>query len=134
MRLGGYEPFSAPHYAVALDDLALWTAGLSAPWPWIVPLALGIVALAIAFRRPQWLGSRARLYALLILTVPVGLAVARAGNTSFARYYLASAIGLLLLLSEWIGRGLAGRPAARAAAASLFAVLLLAGIYRDGIV
>lgn len=134
MRLGGYEPFSAPHYAVALDDLALWTAGLSAPWPWIVPLALGIVALAIALRRPQWLGSRARLYALLILTVPVGLAVARAGNTSFARYYLASAIGLLLLLSEWIGRGLAGRPAARAAAASLFAVLLLAGIYRDGIV
>ena len=131
MRLGGYEPFSAPHYAAALDDLALWTAGLAAPWPWIVPLALGAVALVIALRKPEWLGPRSRLYALLILTVPVGLGVARAGNTSFARYYLASAIGLVFLLSEWIGRGLSARPAVRAAAMSLVAVLLLAGGYRD---
>ena len=134
MRLGGYEPFSAAHYVAALDDLALWTAGLSAPLPWIVPLALGLVALAIALRRPQWLGSRARLYALLILTVPIGLAVARAGNTSFARYYLASAIGLLFLSSEWIGRGLSGRLAVRAAAASVIAVLLLSGAYRDAVI
>ncbi|HEY8435313.1 MAG TPA: hypothetical protein VIK68_11995, partial [Sphingomicrobium sp.] len=102
--------------------------------PWIVPLALGLLALAIALRRPQWLGSRARLYALLILTVPIGLAIARAGNTSFARYYLASAIGLLFLSSEWIGRGLSGRLAVRAAAASVIAVLLLSGAYRDAVI
>ena len=133
MRLGGYEPFSAPHYAVALDDLALWTAGVAAPWPWLVPLLLGAVALAIAVRRPDWLGSRARLYALLILVVPIGLALARAGNTSFARYYLASAIGLLFLLSDWIGRGLSARPGVRAAAATLAAALLLVGLYRDSL-
>jgi hypothetical protein len=131
MRVGGYEPFSAPHYAAALDDLALWSAGIASPWPWLAPLALGAVALVLAVRKPQWLGSRARLYALLILAVPVSLGMARAGNTSFARYYLASAIGLIFLLSDWIGRGLSGRPTVRMAAASLTAVLLLAGLYRD---
>lgn len=131
MRLGGYEPFSGRHYAVALDDLALWSVGLAAPWPWLVPLLLGAVALIMALRRPEWLGSRARLYALLIIAVPLGLAVIRAGNTSFARYYLASAIGLLLLVSEWIGRGLSSRTQVRAAAAVLIVALLAVGGYRD---
>ena len=133
MRVGGYEPFSAPHYVAALDDLALWSVGFRSPWPWLIPLALGAAALFVAARRPEWLGSRARLYALLILTVPLGLAFVRAGNTSFARYYLASAIGLLLFLSEWIARGFAQRPAVRAAAAALVVTLVGAGLYRDSL-
>ncbi len=110
MRLGGYEPFSAPHYAAALDDLALWSTGLSTPWLWLIPLLLGAGALGIAVQRPKWLGSRALLYALLILAVPLAAAVVRPGNTEFARYYLASAIGLLLFISDWIGRGLTNWP------------------------
>jgi hypothetical protein len=131
MRLGGYDPFSAPHYAAALDDLALWSAGFSAPWPWLAPLLLGLVAMLIALRPPQWLGSRARLYALLILAIPVGALAVRAGNTSFARYYLASGLGLLLLMSDWIGRGLAGRTAVRAGAAVLVATVIGVSLYRD---
>jgi hypothetical protein len=133
MRLGGYEPFAASHYAAALDDLALWSAGVSAPWPWLVPLLLGGAALAIAIWRPNWLGPRARLYALLMLAVPAAALLLRAGNTSFARYYLTSAIGLLLFLADWIGRGLAGRPAARDAAAALVATLVTVGLYRDSL-
>ena len=131
MRLGGYDPFSAPHYAAALDDLALWSAGFSAPWPWLVPLLLGLAAMLIALRPPQWLGSRARLYALLILAIPVAALVLRPGNTSFARYYLASGLGLLLLMCDWIGRGLAGRTAVRAAAAILIATLVGVSLCRD---
>jgi hypothetical protein len=133
MRLGGYLPFEGPHYAAALDDLALWSAGLAAPLPWLVPLLLGGLALLIAFRRPQWLGSRARLYALLILAIPLAAAVIRPGNSEFARYYLASAVGLLLLMSDWIARGLAARPAVRTAAAAFFATVLAVSIYGDSL-
>lgn len=131
MRLGGYEPFSAPHFAHALNDLALWSVGLGGSWPWLVPLLLGAGALAIAVARPAWLGPRARLYALLILAVPVGAGLLRAGNTSFARYYLASALGLLLLISDWIARGLDGRRAVRACAAAVLVALLGVSLYRD---
>ncbi|MGE5561720.1 MAG: hypothetical protein ACM3ZV_00235 [Bacillota bacterium] len=131
MRVGGYQPFDGRDYAAALDDLALWSAGFAAPVPWLVPLLIGIGAVLIALRRPQWLGSRARLYALLIIAVPLAAFVLRPGNTGFPRYYLASALGLLLLMSEWIGRGLAGRPAVRAAAGLALVTLVGVGCYRD---
>ena len=131
MRLGGYEPFSALQFASALNDLALWSIGLGAPWPWLAPLIVGLAAAAMLVVRPNWLGSRARLYALLILAVPLGAGLLQSGNTSFARYYLASAIGLLLLVSEWIGRGFAGRGEARVGAFVLAAALLAVSLYRD---
>ena len=131
MRLGGYEPFSAGSYAAALDDLALWSLGFGAPWPWLPPICLGGLALLIGFVRPVWLGPRARLYALLILLVPTGIFAVHAGNSSFARYYLTSAIGLLLLLCDWIARALGGRPAMRIGAAALVVTLLAVSLYRD---
>jgi hypothetical protein len=133
MRLGGYLPFSLRGYAAALNDLDLWSAGLSASSPWLGPLGLGLVALLIGLAEPGWLGSRARLYALLILFVPVAAAALRPGNTGFARYYLTSTVGLLLLLSHWIARGLAGRPAARASAALLLATVVGVSLYRDSL-
>lgn len=132
-RLGGYEPFALTHYTAALDDLALWSAGFSAPWPWLVPLAAAAVAVFIARKRPDWLGSRARLYALLIVAVPFGAGLIRAGNTEFARYYTTTALGLLLLLSDWIARGLKDRPAIRAAATVLLAAVVGVGLYRDSV-
>lgn len=131
MRLGGNDPFSAGHYAAALDDLVLWSAGLRTPWPWLVPVAAGAAALTIAVRPPDWAGPRARLYALLILTVPLGLAMLRASNSGYARYYLMSAVGLLLIFAEWIARGLEGRPAVRASAGLLMVTLIGASLIRD---
>ena len=131
MRLGGYLPFSGRDYIAALDDLALWSAGLAAPLPWLVPLLACALALLIAVRRPDWLGPRALLYALLILAVPIGALVLRVGNSGFPRYYLASVIGVLLLASEWIARGLAGRTGIRAAAAVLLVTVIGVGAYRD---
>ena len=133
MRLGGYQPFAGPRYAGALDDLVRWSVGLSSPWPWLVPVLLGASTLFVAVRRPHWLGSRTRLYALLILAVPLAAAVVQPGNSGYARYYLASAIGVLLFLSEWIGRGLTNRPTVRAAASLLIVILVGASLYRDSV-
>jgi hypothetical protein len=97
----------------------------------VAPVMLGVVALWIVLRPPQWLGSRARLYAILILGVPVAAALVQSGNTGFARYYLSSAIGLLLLASEWAARVLGSRGRIRATGIMLLAVLTFTALWRD---
>ena len=133
LRVGGYQPFSALLYITALDDLSLWTIGLGTPWPWLVPISICVLSMMMLVRAPSWLGRRARLYALLILVVPLGILAVRAGNSGFARYYLMSAVGLLLFLSEWIARGLAGRPAVRIVAATLVVAVVIVSLYRDSV-
>jgi hypothetical protein len=131
MRLGGYAPFSERDFAAALDDLGVWSAGIATPLPLLAPAMVAAAALFIFYRRPEWLGSHARLYALLLLALPLAVLALRPGNTGFPRYYLICAVGLLLLLSEWIGRGLAARAPVRAGAAALLAAILVVGTYGD---
>lgn len=131
MTLGGYLPFEWRDYAVALDDLAAWTAGLSLPSTWLGPLAVAIAAGLIALRPPRWLDARARLYAILILAVPLAAALLQPGNAGFARYYLASAIGLLLLLAEWLGHAFRQRGPSRVAAALALVLITGAALWRD---
>ena len=131
MRVGGYIPFSWEQYGEALSALAGWTFGLTATNGW---LALPIVALAFALIilwPPRWLAERARLYAILILGVPAALALIHAPNTGFARYFLCSALGLLLLASEWISSLIRGALAARAGAAAALGTILLASLLQD---
>jgi hypothetical protein len=131
MQLGGYLPFAWRDFFAGLNDMTGWTASLSFLHDWVVPLLLGAAALWVGLRPPKWLDGRGRLYAILILGVPVGAALVQSGNSGFARYYLASAIGLLLLTSEWIARGFDKRPMVKLAAASLLAVLTLTALWRD---
>lgn len=131
MRLGGYLPFDGRDFTGALDDVVRWTLGLTLLRTWLAPLLLALVALWLALRPPRWLGRRARLYAFLLLGVPLGAALAHAGNTGFPRYYLSSALGLLLLASEWIAFGLGKHGPMRAGAAALLFVLVLAGLWSD---
>jgi hypothetical protein len=131
MQLGGYVPFDWRNFVTALNDLTDWTVSLSILQTWLAPVLPALAALWIGLKPPYWLGGRARLYAIFILSVPVGVALVQSGNSNFARYYLSSAIGLLLLVSEWIARGLEKNGSARAGAVILLGVLVLAGLWRD---
>ena len=117
----------------ATNLFPLDSIGLRSPWALLVPLVLAAIALTIAIHPPVWIGSRGRLYALLILTIPLGLAMLRAGNSGYARYYLLSAVGLLLLMAEWIARGLEGRIAIRSAAGLVILTFVGASLYRDAL-
>lgn len=132
LRVGGYTPFSVHGYTVALANLADWTAGLAFSAQWLAIVALLGIGLAMLFRPPAALGSRARLYGLLILGVPVAIAAERAGNAQFARYYLCSAIGLLLLGSEWIAQAVKGDRTQRALCAAACVLFLATAAWRDG--
>jgi hypothetical protein len=131
MRVGGYIPFHWSDYREALTNLATWTLGITELPGWIALLASALIAIALALWPPGWLGTRARLYVVLILGVPLGVVLCRAPNTEFARYFLCSAIGLLLVISEWFGRMFAKDGARRAVAATALGVILFSSLWQD---
>jgi hypothetical protein len=133
MRVGGYVPFSWEDLFRALGDLSAWTFGFT-----MVPaeLPLGAVALMtalVAVRPPKWLGTRSLLYPILILGVPLAIAVVHSGNVGFARYFLCSAIGLLLLASEWIARELEKSSSRRAGTVAVLGTILLTSLWEDSL-
>lgn len=130
MRVGGYAAFNLKDYGDALDQLSGFAIGLSAVPLWLRLTVIGAGAAAVAIRPPQWLGSRGRLYAILILGIPLAALALRLGNTGFARYYVTSLIGLYLLIAAFAGRALAAAEPVRWAAAAL--LLLFAGLNLAG--
>jgi hypothetical protein len=108
LQTGGYNPYRFQTYAVGLSNMEVWTAGLMFPAPWLAVVALLGVGAAVLVQAPAAIGPRARLYGLLILAVPVVIFVERIGNAQFARFYLSSAIGLLLLGAEWTAQAASG--------------------------
>ena len=129
MQVGGYSPFTIEGYVLALWDLSLTTIGVTVSPLWLLPSVFGLLAVVIAVWPPRWIGRWRFLLPLLILSVPLGVGLMRPGNPAFARYYLSSAVGLLLLASVWIGRELHG-PAIRRACALLIVTLMVGASLR----
>ena len=131
MRVGGYVPFDLADYATALDQVTGWSIGLSAVPLWLRLSLIGTAGAAVALHPPQWLGAHSRLYALLVLGIALGILLLRVGNASFARYYLTSLIGLLLLMAEAAGWALAVRGPSRGLTAALLIVLATLNLASD---
>lgn len=131
MRVGGYMPFSWAEYGQALSGLAGWTFGLTTQDGWVALAIIAAAVLLITLKPPSWLEERARLYPVLILGVPAALALIHAPNTGFARYFLCSAVGLLLVAAEWLSRLMGGRIAARVGAAVVLGSVLLLSVWQD---
>jgi hypothetical protein len=131
LQTGGYNPHTFRNYALGLSNMESWTAGLTFPLRWLAIVALLGIGGALLVRPPAAMGSRARLYGLLILGVPVMIFVERIGNAQFARFYLSSAIGLLLLGAEWTAQAFSGAKPVRALSAAAGALFLVTAICHD---
>ena len=131
MRLGGYIVFNWRDFAGTIDDLVNWTLGSPVSVRWLALVALVLVASWISVQPPDWLAGRSRLYALLILGVPIGAAIFHPGNSGFGRYYLSSAVAILLIAAEWIGREFDRRQARRIGAAIVLGALAVGCLWRD---
>ncbi len=132
LQVGGYTPFSLQGYATALANLTGWTAGLTFSAHWLAIVALAGVGIAVFVRAPFAIGRRARLYGLFIIGVPLLILVERTGNAQFARYYLCSAIGLLLLGAEWIAQSVKAGRMQQALCAISCGLFLVTAAWRDG--
>ena len=126
IQVGNYSPFTIERYALALGDLTTTTIGVATgPW-WLLPSLIALIAALLAIWPPRWIAHWRFLLPLLILSVPVGVGLTRAGNPEFARYYLSSAVGVLLLISIWLGVALRG-PVGRSALAMILVSILAGG-------
>jgi hypothetical protein len=116
---------------LALGDLTATTLGASVgPW-WLFPSLIALLTVILAIWPPRWVGRWRFLLPLLILSVPIGVGLTRSGNPEFARYYLSSAVGVLLLASIWIGREVRGPAFRSALALGAVTVMVGTGLYGD---
>lgn len=125
-QFGDYKPFEILLFLHAIVEMLGYTIG----WPvvslWLIPAALILVVLA---RRA---GARhLAFYRLAIVAFPVMLAVLHAGNPGHPRYYLLTAVALLLLIAETTGTMIARGGWQRAGALAALAAMLAGGLWQD---
>lgn len=129
LQVGSYESFELGGFVEALRDLTATTTGLPTPFAWPTVFATLLVAFA-ALLVPA-LRPRMALYLLAIVGLPAMAALLQMPNSHYARYYLVSGIGILLLCSDWLG-SLGARPGrARITAVAVCTILVVASVARD---
>jgi hypothetical protein len=131
LQTGGYNPHSFHNYTVGLSDMETWAAGLTFPVRWLAIVALVGIGGWMLVRPAAAMRSRARLYGLLLLGVPVAIFSERIGNAQFARFYMSSAIGLLLLGAEWAALAASGARTLRALCAAAGVLFLVEAFWHD---
>jgi hypothetical protein len=131
MQTGGYNPPTFDNYVLGLSNMESWTAGLTFPLRWLALVALFGIGVAMLVRPPVAMGPRAKLYGLLILGVPIVIFVERIGNAQFARFYLSTAIGLLLLSAEWAALAVRRGKTARALAAAAGVLFVITAVWNN---
>ncbi len=129
-RIGGLHPFTYAGLGKALGQLLGFTLGPVLSPLWLLAFA-GAGTLA-AFRIPR-LGHRRFLYLVAILALPALVLLLRPGNAQFARYYLVTAIALLLLASDLAGHWWRSGGWRRGALLALLGAGLVTGLWRDAV-
>lgn len=121
LRMGSLTPFDAPAFIDAVAHMAAYTVG----WPFLVlPSLLFLLLLPLVARRTPSLRDRAPFHLLAILGLPLLVAIVQPDNTAFPRYYLLSAVALLLLLPDML-------PLRRWPLAAVLGVMVLACLVTD---
>ncbi|MEG3165642.1 hypothetical protein U1701_13665 [Sphingomonas sp. PB2P19] len=130
-QVGDYAAFAGDAFAWAVSEAAIYTLGLSFGPP-LATIAVVAIATAVMIWTLAPGDGRRALYALAVLAFPATLALTRLGNTSFPRYFLVACVVLLLLFAQTVGAMMARGRVWQIAAGSLVALVLVAGLWRDG--
>lgn len=122
-EIGSYTPFSWGDWMKALGDLTGYCVAYGLPgWqPTAILLGFGLLG-AWRYRHEAW----GAFVLLAIVGLPVAVAVLHIGNAGFARYYLLTAVALLLALARLFGTMMARAGGGRWVAGGSSALLILA--------
>lgn len=99
-RMGSLTPFSHPAFFDALAFMLAFTIGWPIPSFWLVPLLF----VPLFLRRHPAMRDHGPFFLLAILGLPLLVAIVQPDNSAFPRYYLLSAVALLLLIPEMLTR------------------------------
>jgi hypothetical protein len=97
LRIGSITPFSLVAFVDAIAHMLAYTLG----WPWLAGSWM-LVALLLPrlVRREPSLAGRMPFFLLTILGLPLLVLLFQPDNSAYPRYYLLTAVGILLLLPE----------------------------------
>ncbi|MDT8757895.1 hypothetical protein MZO42_04225 [Sphingomonas psychrotolerans] len=126
-QFGRYDPFGWLAFLYALILAFASTLG----WP-VMSLWWLVLVPALVLLAPGAGVRRIALHRLAIVAFPLALAVLRAGNTGYPRYYLVACLALLLMLSEMIGLALARNGWRRWLAGIALATIVAGALIEDG--
>lgn len=132
MAVGSYTSFDTGAFlqgVANMTDLALGLPGVG--WDDLaVVVVTGTIALGMAIAGPAPKTAQRWLWLALVAGMPLGVILFQVGNSQFGRYYILSAMGLMLLLGNWLGALLAHRSARRLAGiAAIAGVAAVFGVY-----
>lgn len=97
LRMGSVTPFSLLAFVDAVAHMLAYTLG----WPWLAgSWMLAALLIPRLVRREENLADRLPFFLLAILGLPLLVLLVQPDNSAYPRYYLLSAVGLLLLLPE----------------------------------
>ena len=97
LRIGSVTPFHWPSFIDAVTTMIGYTIG----WPWLAgPWMIILLLLPHFVRRDPALAGRMPFYLIVILGLPLLVALIEPDNSAYPRYYLLSAVGLLLLIAD----------------------------------
>jgi hypothetical protein len=107
IRVGSYSPFDGPLFVRSLHEVFALSTGIGsiAHMSSVVPIAAaalfaGLVIAKILFRPAA---PYAALYGALIFFLPILVVIMHPGNSHYARYFVVSSIGLILIMGMMIG-------------------------------
>ncbi|MCW3847853.1 glycosyltransferase family 39 protein [Sphingomonas sp. LB-2] len=126
MRLGNYEPFSLTVFADGWGAMLLTAFG--------GPLALVAAILLSAppdTPSPQDGPARDRVFFLLALLIPFGIALLQVANSGAPRYHLLSGLGAMMLVAMHSGPRLAPGRASRLPVGAALALVTIAALITD---
>jgi hypothetical protein len=104
LQIGGYTPFSWSLFGEGIASLLTLSTGVGIfetfAWAMII---FAVILMMIATMRQDMPVDRIWFYVILIASLPLAVAVIHPGNIQYARYYLASAVAMIILMAEWMG-------------------------------
>jgi hypothetical protein len=121
-RIGSVWPFSPSAFIGAVGEMLGYSLGWQKA-PAGPTIVAALILLALALWRLPALRDRAAFYVLAIVLLPAAVFLLRLENSGFPRYFLVTALALLLFVGDLLGAGLQRARLFRwAATAALIAV------------
>lgn len=111
MQVGDYSEFSLADWSMAMVTMVRSTLGLSEGGQWIVVVAIvTVVSLGIGARsRRSVIGP----FIIIATLFPLMFPLLQIGNSGFPRYFLLTAVAILLLVADCIASALVSRTVGR---------------------
>ncbi len=130
--VGGYIPFSWAQFGEGMISLLSLSTGIGiVETSAFATLAFVLIVIMLVTMRRKLPPARFWCLGVLLISIPLAVAVIQPGNSQYARYYLPSAVAIIMLMALWIGQAAHASGYRQKIAALLLVISLGLGLAQD---